>query len=83
MPISFPGALKIRGSAWYTLFMHVQLPMFSEELGNYCTRLHVARSCIIGVLESLHVMAVNCRKEAAFSQAIPYSLGKKFYPVDT
>ena len=51
-------------------------PGFSGELENYCIRLRVARSYIIGSLESSHVMAVSSGKELAFNQAVLHALGK-------
>ena len=73
---SFPGAQKIGGSAWYTLLSQARLPRVFGELGNYCIRLRVTRSYIIGILESSQVMAVSSGKEVAFNQAVLYALGK-------
>ena len=55
---SFPGARKIWGSAWYTMFAHARLPWRTWKLLNTSP---CCRSYIIGSLEPSHVMAVSSK----------------------
>ena len=75
MLASFSGARRKR--LIHTVCACMAPQVFPEELGNYCIRLCVARSCITGSLESSHIKVVSSGKEVAFmSQAVLHALSK-------